>query len=136
MVLKRFLSSHILDVYLFLFFTSALTLLMSGNGIFVDSISLPRLWNRSSHGDLTVQMYQALEGADGQYYIAGITFPLLMVLFYLLGYLRMIVVQARFLPHSFPCSGDVLITIHRLPVFRILLHLSKDTAYRFCSPSP
>jgi hypothetical protein len=135
MVLKRFLSSHILDVYLFLFFTSALTLLMSGHGIFVDeNLIAQTVESIVTRGDLTVHnMYQALEGADGQYYSRyGITFPLLMVLFYLLGYLlEWIAGAAPFFnaPHFFSMLwGSVLITAFTgCLFFRICLHLSKDT---------
>ncbi len=77
------------EVYLCLFLFAGLSLTISGHGTFVDeNLVIQTVESLVTRGELTVtQMFQALPGPDGCYYSRyGISFPLLLIPFYLLGY--------------------------------------------------
>lgn len=77
------------EVYLCLFLFAGLSLTISGHGTFVDeNLVIQTVESLVTRGELTVtQMFQALPGLDGRYYSRyGISFPLLLIPFYLLGY--------------------------------------------------
>lgn len=85
----QFLQNNPVDIFLCLFLFSLLILSFSGHGTFVDeNLVIQTVESFVTHGDLTVtKMFQALPGPDGKYYSRyGITFPLLLTPFYLLGY--------------------------------------------------
>lgn len=86
---SRLLQNYPIDCYLCLFLFSGLALSFSGHGTFVDeNLVIQTVESMVVHGDLTVtQMFQALPGPDGKYYSRyGISFPLFLTPFYLIGY--------------------------------------------------
>ncbi|MBN2327574.1 MAG: hypothetical protein JXR73_10510 [Candidatus Omnitrophica bacterium] len=119
--MKSFRSLHpySVDVYLCLFLFCGLTLSFAGHGSFVDeNLIIQTVESLTTRGELTVtQMFQALPGSDGKYYSRyGVSFPLLLTPFYLLGHgLNWIFphTYAFFMnPHFFMMLwGNLLITV-------------------------